>query len=65
MNPKMYSKLYLRNIKGGRKIEEMLKENIDMIWICGMKRPDQHTIVELLNTPRYAQKDSPKLYLAF
>jgi len=44
-NPKMLLKVlvygYLRNIYSSRKIEEMLKENIHMMWISGMNKPDQ------------------------
>ena len=47
-NPKMLLKVlvygYLRNIYSSRKIEEMTKENIHMMWISGMQRPDHHTI---------------------
>lgn len=47
-NPKMLLKVlvyaYLRNIYSSRKIEEMLKENIHMMWISGMNKPDHHTI---------------------
>lgn len=35
---------YLKNIYSSRKIEEMTKENIHMMWISGMQRPDYHTI---------------------
>ncbi len=35
---------YLKNIYSSRKIEEMLKEDIYMMWIRGMNRPDYHTI---------------------
>ena len=47
-NPKMLLKVlvyaYLRNIYSSRKIEEMLKENVHMMWISGMNKPDHHTI---------------------
>ena len=47
-NPKMLLKVlvyaYLKNIYSSRKIEEMLKENIHMMWISGMNKPDHHTI---------------------
>jgi transposase len=47
-HPKMLLKIlvysYLRNVYSSRKIEEMLKENIHMMWISGMNRPDHHTI---------------------
>jgi len=47
-NPKMLLKVmvygYLRNVYSSRKIEEMLKENIHMMWISGMNKPDHHTI---------------------
>jgi len=46
--PKMLLKIlvygYLRNVYSSRKIEEMLKENIHMMWISGMNKPDHHTI---------------------
>jgi len=47
-NPKMLLKVlvyaYLKNVYSSRKIEELLKENIHMMWISGMQRPDHHTI---------------------
>jgi transposase len=47
-NPKMLLKVmvysYLRNVYSSRKIEEMIKENIHMMWISGMNKPDHHTI---------------------
>jgi transposase len=47
-NAKMMLKVlvygYLRNIYSSRKIEEMTKENIHMMWIAGMNKPDHHTI---------------------
>jgi transposase len=47
-NPKMLLKVlvyaYLKNIYSSRKIEEMTKENIHMMWISGMSKPDHHTI---------------------
>jgi transposase len=47
-NPKMLLKVlvysYLKNIYSSRKIEEMTKENIHMMWISGMNKPDHHTI---------------------
>lgn len=47
-NPKMLLKVlvygYLRNVYSSRKIEGMLKENIHMMWISGMNKPDHHTI---------------------
>lgn len=47
-NPKMLLKVlvysYLKNIYSSRKMEEMTKENIHMMWISGMQRPDHHTI---------------------
>ena len=47
-NPKMLLKVivygYLKNTYSSRKLEEMLKENIHMMWISGMNRPDHHTI---------------------
>jgi transposase len=35
---------YLRNIYSSRKMEEMTKENIHMMWLSGMNRPDHNTI---------------------
>jgi len=47
-NAKMMLKVlvysYLKNIYSSRKIEEMTKENIHMMWISGMNKPDHHTI---------------------
>ncbi len=47
-NPKMLLKVlvyaYLKNVYSSRKIEEMTKENIHMMWISGMNKPDHHTI---------------------
>jgi len=47
-NPKMLLKVlvygYIRNIYSSRKMEEMTRENIHMMWISGMQRPDHHTI---------------------
>jgi len=47
-NPKMLLKVlvysYLKNIYSSRKIEEMTKENIHMMWISAMSRPDHNTI---------------------
>jgi transposase len=47
-NAKMMLKIliysYLKNIYSSRKIEEMTKENIHMMWIAGMNSPDHHTI---------------------
>lgn len=47
-HPKMLLKVmvygYLRNVYSSRKIEEMLKENIHMMWISRMNKPDHHTI---------------------
>jgi transposase len=47
-NPKMLLKVlvygYLRNIYSSRKMEEMTRENIHMMWISGMQRPDHHTV---------------------
>ena len=47
-NPKMLLKVlvygYLRNIYSSRKMDEMTRENIHMMWISGMQRPDHHTV---------------------
>jgi len=47
-HPKMLLKVltysYLKNVYSSRKIEELLKENIHMMWISGMNHPDHHTI---------------------
>ena len=47
-SPRMLLKVmvysYLRNIYSSRKMEEMTKENIHMMWLSGMSRPDHHTI---------------------
>lgn len=47
-SPRMLLKVllysYLRNIYSSRKMEEMTKENIHMMWLSGMNRPDHHTI---------------------
>lgn len=47
-SPRMLLKVlvysYLRNIYSSRKIEEMTKENIHMMWLSGMSRPDHHTM---------------------
>ncbi len=47
-SPRMLLKVlvysYLRNIYSSRKMEEMTKENIHMMWLSGMSKPDHHTI---------------------
>lgn len=47
-HPKMLLKVliygYLKNIYSSRKLEELLKENIHMMWISGMQIADHHTI---------------------
>ncbi len=47
-SPRMLLKVlvysYLRNIYSSRKMEEMTKENIHMMWLSGMSRPDHHTM---------------------
>jgi transposase len=47
-SPRMLLKVlvysYLRNIYSSRKMEEMTKENIHMMWLSRMSRPDHHTI---------------------
>ena len=56
-NPKMLLKVivygYLRNVYSSRKLEEMTNENIHMMWISGMNKPDHNTInrfrIERLN----------------
>ena len=35
---------YLTNIYSSRKMEEALKENIYLMWLSGMQRPDHHTL---------------------
>ncbi len=47
-HPRMLLKVlvygYLNNIYSSRQLEAATKENIHMMWICGMNRPDHHTI---------------------
>lgn len=47
-NPKMLLKVlvysYLKNVYSSRKIEELTKENIHMMWLSGISRPDHNTI---------------------
>lgn len=47
-NPKMLLKIicygYLKNQFSSRKLEEMTKESIHMMWISGMNQPDHNTI---------------------
>ena len=47
-DPRMLLKVlvysYIKNIYSSRKIEELTKENIHMMWLSGMSRPDHHTI---------------------
>ena len=47
-SPRMLLKVlvysYIKNIYSSRKIEEQVKENIHMMWISGMNKPDHHTI---------------------
>lgn len=47
-SPRMLLKIiiysYLKNIYSSRKMEEMTKENIHMMWLSGMSRPDHNTI---------------------
>lgn len=35
---------YLTNIYSSRRMEEALKENIFLMWLSGMQRPDHHTL---------------------
>lgn len=35
---------YLSNIYSSRKLEEATRSNIHFMWLCGMQRPDHHTI---------------------
>jgi transposase len=35
---------YLNNIYSSRQLEAATRENIHMMWLCGMNRPDHHTI---------------------
>lgn len=47
-HPRMLLKVlvygYLNNIYSSRQLELATKENIHMMWLCGMNRPDHHTI---------------------
>lgn len=47
-HPRMLLKVlvygYLNNIYSSRQLEAATKENIHMMWLCGMNRPDHHTI---------------------
>lgn len=47
-NPKMLLKVmvysYLKNIYSSRKMEELTQENIHMMWLSGMNKPDHHTL---------------------
>jgi len=47
-SPRMLLKVvvysYLRNIYSSRKMEEVIKENIHMMWLSGHNRPDHHTL---------------------
>jgi transposase len=47
-HPKMLLKVlvysYLKNIYSSRKMEELSKENVHMMWISGMNKPDHHTL---------------------
>jgi transposase len=47
-HPKMLLKAiiyaYICNIYSSRKIEEAIKSNIHLIWLCGNTEPDHHTI---------------------
>lgn len=47
-NPKMLLKAviysYINNIYSSRKIEEAIKSNIYMVWLCGNCEPDHNTI---------------------
>ena len=35
---------YLTNIYSSRKMETAIRENIHLIWLSGMQRPDHHTL---------------------
>lgn len=47
-HPRMLLKVlvygYLNNIYSSRQLEAATRENIHMMWLCGMNRPDHHTI---------------------
>lgn len=47
-HPKMLLKVlvysYVNNVYSSRKIEESVKENINLMWLAGMNRPDHNTI---------------------
>lgn len=47
-SPRMLLKVlvysYLRNIYSSRKMEEMTRENIHMMWLSAMSHPDHHTL---------------------
>ena len=35
---------YLQNIHSGRKMEALLKRDVNFMWLSGMQRPDFNTI---------------------
>jgi transposase len=48
---------YLTNIYSSRKMETALRENIHLMWLSGMQRPDHHTLNRFRSEPlRYTLK---------
>src|SRR5690554_577384 len=49
-HPKMLLKVilygYTQNVKSSRKIAQMVRENLPMMWLAGMQTPDHRTINE-------------------
>ena len=47
-HPRMLLKVlvygYMNNIYSSRGLEKAVKENVPMMWLAGMSRPDHHTI---------------------
>ncbi len=47
-NPRMLVKVvfyaYLQNVYSGRKMEQLLKRDVNFMWLSGMQRPDFNTI---------------------
>lgn len=52
--PRMMMKVviyaYLSNVYSGRKIEEMLRDNVKMMWLSGQQYPDHNTITRFITT---------------